>query len=54
MLGGHLNLMENIDTIDSYIYKVKQVEALLNYGELQILELFKTLCPIDYITWCLT
>ena len=32
---------ENTDTIDSYIYKVKQVAALLNYGEPQILELFK-------------
>ena len=32
---------ENTDTIDSYIHKVKQVAALLNYGELQILELFK-------------
>ena len=28
---------ENTDTIDSYIHKVKQVVALLNYGEPQIL-----------------
>ena len=32
---------ENTDNIDSYIHKVKQVAALLNYGEPQILELFK-------------
>ena len=32
---------ENTDTIDSYIGRVKQVAALLNYGEPQILELFK-------------
>ena len=32
---------ENADMIDSYIHKVKQVATLLNYGEPQILELFK-------------
>ena len=32
---------EATDTIDGYIYKVKQVAALLDYGEPQILELFK-------------
>ena len=32
---------ENTDTIDSYIHRVKQVAALLNYGDPQILELFK-------------
>ena len=36
---------ENTDTIDSYIYKVKQVATLLNYGEPQILELFKNTLP---------
>ena len=36
---------ENIDTIDSYIHKVKQVATLLNYGEPQILELFKNTLP---------
>ena len=36
---------ENIDTIDSYITRVKQVTALLNYGEPQILELFKNTLP---------
>ena len=32
-------------TIDSYIHKVKQVAALLDYGEPQILELFKNTLP---------
>ena len=36
---------ENSDTIDSYISKIKQVAALLNYGEPQILELFKKTLP---------
>ena len=45
---------EATDTIDGYIYKVKQVAALLDYGDLQILELFKTHCPADYTTCCIT
>ena len=36
---------ENGDTIDSYILKVKQVASLLNYGEPEILELFKNTLP---------
>ena len=36
---------ENTDTIDSYIGMVKQVAALLNYREPQILELFKNTLP---------
>ena len=36
---------ENADMIDSYIHKVKQVAALLDYGEPQILELFKNTLP---------
>ena len=36
---------ENEDTIDSYILKVKQVASLLNYGEPEILELFKYILP---------
>ena len=36
---------ENEDTIDSYILKVKQVASLLNYGEPEILELFKNTLP---------
>ena len=33
------------NTIDGYIHKVKQVAALLDYGEPQILELFKNILP---------
>ena len=36
---------EATDTIDGYIHKVKQVAALLDYGEPQILELFKNTLP---------
>ena len=36
---------KNEDTIDSYILKVKQVASLLNYGEPEILELFKNTLP---------
>ena len=31
--------------IDGYIHRVKQVAALLDYGEPQILELFKNTLP---------
>ena len=36
---------ESRDTIDSYIHKVKQVAVVLNYGQPQILELFKNILP---------
>ena len=36
---------EATDNIDSYIHKVKQVAALLDYGEPQIIELFKNALP---------
>ena len=36
---------EATNTIDGYIQKVKQVAALLDYGEPQILELFKNTLP---------
>ena len=36
---------ENEDIIDSYILKVKQVASLLNYGEPEILEVFKNTLP---------
>ena len=38
-------LDEATDTIDGYIYKVKQVAALLDYGDPQILEQFKNTLP---------
>ena len=36
---------ENTDTIDSHILKIKQVASLLNYGEPEILQLFKNTLP---------
>ena len=36
---------EATDTLDGYIHTVKQVAALLNYGEPQIWELFKNTLP---------
>ena len=36
---------ENVDAIDTYTTRIKQVAALLNYGEPQILELFKNTLP---------
>ena len=32
---------ENMDAIDSYVLRMSQVAAMLNYGEMQILENFK-------------
>ena len=40
---------ESTDTIDSYIHRVKQVVALLNYGEPQIGSCSKIPCPVDCI-----
>ena len=45
MHGDPSNLMKLTNTIDGYIHKVKQVAALLDYGEPQILELFKNTLP---------
>ena len=36
---------ENTDTIDSYVLRMSQVTAMLNYGEMQILEKFKNTLP---------
>ena len=36
---------ENMDTVDSYVLRMSQVMAMLNYGELQILEHFKNTLP---------
>ena len=36
---------KNVDAIDTYITRIKQVAALFNYGEPQILELFKNTLP---------
>ena len=36
---------ENMDTVDSYVLRMSQVVAMLNYGEMQILENFKNTLP---------
>ena len=36
---------ENRDSIDSYVLRMSQVVAMLNYGEMQILENFKNTLP---------
>ena len=45
MHGVPFQFDEATDAKDGYIYKVKQVAALLDYGEPQILELFKNTMP---------
>ena len=52
MYGDPFTMMENTDTIDSYVSSIKQVAALLNYEELQVLELFENTLPsrLYYIT----
>ena len=42
---GSFHYDENTHTIDPYVSKIKQVAALLNYGEPQTLELFKNTLP---------
>ena len=40
-----------MDTIDSYVLRMSQVAAMLNYGEMQILENFKNTLPYQlYLT----
>ena len=36
---------KNTDSIDSYVLRMSQVAAMLNYGEMQILENFKNTLP---------
>ena len=36
---------ENMETIDAYVNRLKQVAVLLKYGKPQILELFKNTLP---------
>ena len=36
---------KNTDTIDSYVLRMSQVAAMLNYGEMQILENFQNTLP---------
>ena len=39
------NFDENTETIDAFVHCIRQVAALLGYGELQILEVFKNTLP---------
>ena len=49
--GRTFKFDENMDTIDSYVLRMSQVVAMLNYGEMQILESFKnTLLYRLYLT----
>ena len=43
---------ENTETIDAYLTCIRQVAALLGYGEPQILEVFKNTLPIK-LYWIL-
>ena len=40
---------ENTDSIDSYVLRMSQVATMLNYGEMKILEISKTLFHTDFI-----
>ena len=39
----HFN--ENTEILDAYVICIRQVEALLGYGEPQVLEVFKNILP---------
>ena len=45
---------EATDTIDGYIHKVKQVAALLDYDDPQILELFKNTLPQQIVLFVIS
>ena len=42
------NFDENTETIDAHVALIKQVAALLGYGEPQILEVFKNTPPTKF------
>ena len=46
------NFDENTETIDAYVTHIRQVAALLGYGEPQILEVFKNTPPQNCIGYC--
>ena len=35
------NYDENVEMLDAYVTRIRQVARLLDYGELQVLEVFK-------------
>ena len=45
---------ENMEIIDAYVTRIRQVAALLGYGEPQIIEVFKNTLPtIIQLYWML-
>ena len=45
MLGRSFHFDKNTETINAYVMHIRQVAALLGYGEPHILEVFKNLLP---------
>ena len=45
MFGDPLEILFNTETIDVYVRCIRQVAALLGYGEPQILDIFKSMLP---------
>ena len=43
---------ENVETLDAYVTRIRQVVRLLDYGELQVLEVFKNTVP-NRLYWVL-
>ena len=43
---------KNTETVDAYVYRIRQVAAMLGYGEPQILEVFKSTIP-NRLCWIL-
>ena len=48
MPGRTFKFDENTDSIDSNVLRMSQVAAMLNYGEMQILENFKNTLPYQF------
>ena len=46
------NFDENTETVDAFVTHIRQVAALLGYGEPQILEVFKNTFPQNCIGYC--
>ena len=43
---------ENVEILDAYVTRIRQVARLLGYGELQVLEVFKNTIP-NRLYWVL-
>ena len=51
-MWGSLHYDENAEMADAYVNRIRQVVAMLGYGELQILEVFKNTIP-NRLYWIL-